>query len=327
MHAKLSIKPTPDIDYVIYTDASESGWGAHDDINSIGRWWSDDEIHYHINVLELLAIELALKAFLKDFNKKHVRIFSDNTTAVTYINKQGSIKSLSYNEIAKKIWEFCIHNNTHISAAHIPGKHNILADLASRKFQDSAEWMLEPKIFDYVIRQFGRPEINMFASRLAKQIPVYASWLPDPESSFIDAFTINWNNIFIYAFPPFSIIWRMLQKIQEECKKAIVIVPLWTTQSWFTRIMELAISQPIIIPSRYLKLPGTKAKHTLYPKLQMLALLILIQFHLQHQFRQMHKQLYQQHGETLPKQNTTVHSKDGQTFVVKGISIHCNQIQ
>ena len=36
MHAKLSIKPTPvTTDYVIYTDASESGWGAHDDI-SIG---------------------------------------------------------------------------------------------------------------------------------------------------------------------------------------------------------------------------------------------------------------------------------------------------
>ena len=73
MHATLSIKPTPDIDYVIYTDASESGWGAHDDINSIGGRWSDDEIHYHINILELLAIELALKAFLKDSNKKHVR--------------------------------------------------------------------------------------------------------------------------------------------------------------------------------------------------------------------------------------------------------------
>ena len=36
MHAKLSIKPTLDIDYVIYADANESGWGAHDDINSIG---------------------------------------------------------------------------------------------------------------------------------------------------------------------------------------------------------------------------------------------------------------------------------------------------
>ena len=187
--------------------------------------------------------------------------------------------------------------------------------------------MLEPKIFDYVIRQFGRPEIDLFASRLTKQIPVYASWLPDPESCFIDVFTINWNNIFIYAYPPFSIIWRMLQKIQEECKKAIVIVPLWTTQSWFTRIMELTISQPGIITSRYLKIPGTKAKHSLYPKLQMLALLISNQYHLQYQFHQMHKQLHQQHGETLPKQNTIVHSKDRQTFVVKGISIHCNQIQ
>ena len=59
----------------------------------------------------------------------------------------------------------------------------------------------------------------------------------------------------------------------------------------------------------------------------MLALLIFNRFHLQHQSRQMHKQLYQQNGETLPKQNKTVYSKDGQTFVVKGVSIHCNQIQ
>ena len=66
MHAKPSIKSTPDIDYVIYIDASESSWGAHDDINSKGRGggrWSDDEIHYHINVWELLAIELALQPF------------------------------------------------------------------------------------------------------------------------------------------------------------------------------------------------------------------------------------------------------------------------
>ena len=37
MHAKPSIKSTPDIDYVIYIDASESSWGAHNDINSKGR--------------------------------------------------------------------------------------------------------------------------------------------------------------------------------------------------------------------------------------------------------------------------------------------------
>ena len=74
MHAKVSIKPTSDIDFLIYIDAGESSWGAHDGIISIGGWWSDNEIHDHINVLGLLAIELA---FLKDSNKKHVRIVSD----------------------------------------------------------------------------------------------------------------------------------------------------------------------------------------------------------------------------------------------------------
>ena len=145
------------------------------------------------------------------------------------------------------------HNNTRISVGYIPSKHNILADLNLRKFQDfqdSAEWLLEPKTFAYVIHQFGRPETDMFTSRLTKQIPIYASWFPDPKSSLIDALTIDWNNIFIYAFPPFGIIWRMLQSIQEECQKAVVIFPLWTTRSWFSRITKFENSPPTVIRCR-----------------------------------------------------------------------------
>ena len=88
-------------------------------------------------------------------------------------------------------YEFGIHINIYIPAVHIPGKHNILADLASRIFHDSTEWMLEPRIFDYLIDQFGRPEIDIFASRWNKQIQIYAFWLPEPESSLINAFNIN----------------------------------------------------------------------------------------------------------------------------------------
>ena len=36
MPAKLSIKPTPNTDCVIYNDASESGWGVHDGVTGIG---------------------------------------------------------------------------------------------------------------------------------------------------------------------------------------------------------------------------------------------------------------------------------------------------
>ena len=35
---------------------------------------------------------------------------------------------------------------THVSAAHISGKQNILADTASRKFHYLSEWMLSKNI-------------------------------------------------------------------------------------------------------------------------------------------------------------------------------------
>ena len=79
MPAKLSIKPTPNIGSFIYTDASEYGGRVHEGVTSMEGRWPDDDTYHHINVLELLAIELALKAFLNNSNKKHVRIFSDNT--------------------------------------------------------------------------------------------------------------------------------------------------------------------------------------------------------------------------------------------------------
>ena len=36
-------------------------------------------------------------------------------------------------DIAKEMWEiFCIQKGVHLSAAHIPGIHNVAADVASR---------------------------------------------------------------------------------------------------------------------------------------------------------------------------------------------------
>ena len=52
--------------------------------------------------------------------------------------------------------------------------------------------------------QYIRPETDMFASRLNKQIQIYTSWLPHLKPFLLDAFTINWNNMFIFS--PFSTI-------------------------------------------------------------------------------------------------------------------------
>ena len=59
-------------DMVIETDASLMGWGAQCQEHRTGGQWSAEEKVMHINALELLAVSLALKAFVKD--KSHVNI-------------------------------------------------------------------------------------------------------------------------------------------------------------------------------------------------------------------------------------------------------------
>ena len=86
----------------------------------------------------------------------------------------------------------------------------------SRKFNDNIEWTLDKNVFDNIVRLYGLPEIDLFASRLNAQLPIYVSWMPDPTAWAVDAFTLDWGRMNFYAFPPFSLVPRCLQKIRQD---------------------------------------------------------------------------------------------------------------
>ena len=268
------IKAIPMIDYTIHTDASTLGWGACDDMDVSNGRWTEEEQEMHINCLELLAIKFALMSFVPlHTHIRHVRIMSDNTTAISYINKQGGSHSMALNDIAVQIWLLCIEYDMHVSAAHIPGKHNVLADIASREFHDAAEWMLLPQVFDKIVSKWGVPDIDLFASRVNHQIPTYVSWKPDPNSTYIDAMQISWTGMFVYIFPPFSMLWPVLSKLEKDrVGRAIIVIPRWPTQSWYPRLMKKSTSN-FQIKSTELILPGTDLVHPMAPKLRLVAVL------------------------------------------------------
>ena len=81
----------PPYEYVIFTDASMVGWGAVYGEESTGGKWLPEETENHINVLELKAILFGLKSFFDKLTATHIRIKSDNTTAVVYINNLGAL--------------------------------------------------------------------------------------------------------------------------------------------------------------------------------------------------------------------------------------------
>ena len=137
----------PSIDLEYFCDSSSYSWGANFNTHKIGGAWDMKEKALHINCKELLAVYYSLRSFKTHFQNKHVKIFSDSQVGVQLINKMGTTKSSICNDIVKNIWLFCVKNKIWITAAHIPGAENVIADYESKKSYKDAEWLLNLKYF------------------------------------------------------------------------------------------------------------------------------------------------------------------------------------
>ena len=47
-------------------------------------------------------------------------------------------------------------------------------------------------------------EIDLFATNINTKFGKYATFRPDLEAMYIDAFSIDWSDLTFYAFPPIS---------------------------------------------------------------------------------------------------------------------------
>ena len=269
----------PNADYVINTDASTAGCGCFDRETGgkTGGRWDPQEQTNHINYLELKAILLGLQSFTHNRTGKHIRIMTDNTTAKACINKQGSTQSAKCNEITREIWEYAQANDLWLTAAFCPGRENVEADEASRVFDDKTEWSLHHDFFQVLCNIWGQPTIDLFASRLNKKCARYAAWQPDPGAVFVDSFMADWGQEeMLYAFPPFSIVHMVLQKIIQDNAEGFVLVPFWPSQPWSTLLADLTCKTPFVfdVNTDELFLPfrqGPTGRHPLAGRLKMIA--------------------------------------------------------
>ena len=227
-----------DPDVELFTDASHAGWGAHtEELQTGGRWHATELTH--INALELRAICFGLKSLCRK-KGQHIRIRTDSTTALAYVKNMGGTKSVDCQQEALLIWEWAQEVEAWLTITHIPGVENVLADLRSRKFRDHLEWTLNRDIFLEICAEWGTPDVDLFASRINAQLDKYVSWEPEPDSWRTDAFSFAWTNHFVFCFPPFSLLPRVVRKIERDGAKAIVVAPHWPAQPWHPLLQETA---------------------------------------------------------------------------------------
>ena len=218
------------------SDLSLQGWGAScHTLTTVGPW-SMEERKFHINVLELKAAELAVISFtLKERDAISVHICMDNMTALSYLMKMESYKNQELTAISKEIWQYLMKPKVVITTKYLPGPMNVEADRESRQTRDLSEWKLNPTTFMKLCQIRGTPEVDLFPSRVSHQLPYYTSWKIDPFSQGRDAFQISWAHKFVYAFPPFALIGRVLQKVNQDQCLMLIITPAWPGQPWFLK--------------------------------------------------------------------------------------------
>ena len=157
-----------------------------------------EEAQWHINVLELRAATLALKALLQSQEAqhpplKHIHLRIDNTTAVAYINKRGGTRFPALTAQALELWAVALTAGVSLTAQHIPGIQNVVADTASRQIETRAEWTLDSKIFQCICQRLYTPAVDFFAFRLNHQLPKYVSRYPDLGALVVDPFLLDWS--------------------------------------------------------------------------------------------------------------------------------------
>ena len=214
-----------------------------------GGQWNREEKNLHINHLELIAADLAIRTFAKRFPlAKHIHLKIDNKTALAYLVKMGGTKNKYLTQKSKELWEYLLSKETTLTAEYLPSELNERADHQSRNVQDWSEWKLCPQIFREICKKLGTPDIDLFASRTSHQLPAYMSLKADPNCRAVDALQQRWTPFFPYAFPPFNLIGRVLQKTLKEQASIILITPIWTTQSWYPLLLEMTVREPLILP-------------------------------------------------------------------------------
>ena len=123
------------VEYYLYTDSSTQGWGAHLQELTAPGIWSQDQSQLHINVLELQAIWLGLKAFSQRVeNAKgctHVRQHVSGCLP----EKSGGHQIAPNERFSHIHMSMVREEGNDTSSRHLPGHLNVLADHLSWRGQ------------------------------------------------------------------------------------------------------------------------------------------------------------------------------------------------
>ena len=154
------------------------------------------------------------------------------------------------------------------------------------------------------------------------KLPKYVAWKPDPFAFSVDAFMVDWSDTYNYIFPPFSLIGKNLQKIEEDEADVVMVAPLWPTKAWFSKLLLLLIDCPFYFNRRN----STNKDPNELPSMTIIACSLSGKICKQRNFQQQLRTSLCRHGGQVHRNSMTDTLKDGSTLQIRGVEISLHRL-
>jgi hypothetical protein len=261
----LSTTPTR----MIRSDASERGWGAGiwrpggnpssfsspRLLSQTRGYFSRADTAKSINWRETNAASHALGSFLDRVRGRAVLHQVDNTTAESYLRRQGG-RHRHLAACARTYWIIALENDVNPTFSHVPGALNTIADRQSRMRPTRYDYRLRPSIFRRLDSLWGPFTLDAFATSASTHLERFCSQRAQP-GSLGDVFPMTLTDELTYANPPPRLVGRFLHQLQVQRATACIIVQAFPTQPWWPMLPPMLADVPRWLPPQpFLAPPG-----------------------------------------------------------------------
>ena len=82
-----------------------------------------------------------------------------------------------------------------------------------------------------------------------------------------------------YMFPHFSLVGRVLAKVNRDKTEAVIVVPDWSTQYWYLQLMQMTSHKLLYFqpsPRNLIVIHKTSKNHPIQLKLQLMAIRVML---------------------------------------------------
>jgi hypothetical protein len=253
----------PTASSTVHSDASLYGWGASLVLPAQGPtpvlargFWTLTQRTSHINVLELLAVEQALRSFGTRLQGRRVNLYTDSLVAQSVMTTWTS-KSTPLMEALRKVHFMATTLQISLNPIWLPTDQNLLADALSRE-RDTEDWTIHARFFQVISRIWGPFTVDRFATTENRRVPWFNSRWLCPLTGGVDAFAqTDWGVHNNWCNPPFSLLFRLVGFLETlPVVRATVLAPVWPAAPWFRRLLGLGCQTMEFPPSADFFLAG-----------------------------------------------------------------------